>query len=222
MPFDAVSQPAETPPPRGPLTVLLVDDHFVVRSGLVASLELDDGIRVVAEVERGEDAVTAYRAHRPGVVLMDLQLPGMNGVAATKALREIDPDARVLIFSSYTRDDEVKEALQAGALGYLQKSATLDELVTALHTVAQGGRHLPAELAGRLAETRMGPSVTPREREILVLIAAGQANKIIADTLGISEDTVKRHVSHILEKLNVHDRAQATAEAIRRGIVKVH
>jgi DNA-binding NarL/FixJ family response regulator len=209
------------PSSPGPITVLIVDDHFVVRSGLVASLEVADGVHVVAEVDRGEDAVAAYHAHRPAVVLMDLQLPGMSGVAATAALRAFDPDARILIFSSYARDDEIQAALTAGALGYLQKSATLDELVTAMHAVAQGNRHLPADLAQQLAESRMGPAVTPREREILVLIAAGRANKSIGDLLGISEDTVKRHVSHILQKLEVHDRAQATAEAIRRGIVKI-
>ena len=203
-----------------PLTVLIVDDHFVVRSGLAASLELDDTINVVGEAERGEDAVAAYRRHAPRVVLMDLQLPGMGGIAATAALRAHDPAVRVLIFSTFARDDEVQAALDAGALGYLQKSASRDELLAALRTVAQGRRHLTAEIARRLTALRLGPAITPREREILALIAAGRANTEIGATLGVSEDTVKRHVSHILEKLDVADRAQATAEAIRRGIVK--
>ncbi len=206
--------------PDAPLTVLIVDDHFVVRSGLAASLELDDTINVVGEAERGEDAVAAYRRHAPRVVLMDLQLPGMGGIAATAALRAHDAAARVLIFSTFARDDEVQAALDAGALGYLQKSASRDELLAALRTVAQGRRHLPAEIARRLTALRLGPAITPREREILALIAAGRANKEIGAVLGVSEDTVKRHVSHILEKLDVADRAQATAEAIRRGIVK--
>lgn len=206
---------------RHPLTVLIVDDHFVVRSGLAASLELDDTISVVAEADRGEDAVAAYVQHRPRVVLMDLQLPGLGGGGATAALRERDAEARVLIFSSYARDDEIQAALDAGALGYLQKSASRDELLTALRSVAQGRRHLAPELDRRLSALRRGPAITQREREILALIATGQANKEIAATFGISEDTVKRHVSHILEKLDVHDRAQATAEAIRRGIVKI-
>ncbi len=210
--------PSDTP---SRLTVLIVDDHFVVRSGLAASLELDDTIEVVGEAERGEDVVAAYRRLRPSVVLMDFQLPGMSGADATAALRESDPAARVLIFSTFARDDEVQTALDAGALGYLQKSASRDELLTALRQVARGVRSLPPEVARRLATLRLGPAITPREREILALIATGRANKEIAAELGVSEDTVKRHVSHILEKLDVNDRAQATAEAMRRGIIKV-
>jgi DNA-binding NarL/FixJ family response regulator len=203
------------------LKVLIVDDHFVVRSGLAASLELDDTIEVVGEAERGEDVVAAYRQLRPHVVLMDLQLPRMSGAEATAALRAIDPAARVLIFSTFARDDEVQAALEAGALGYLQKSASRDELLAALQQVARGARSLPPEVARRLAALRLGPAITPREREILALIAAGRANKEIAAELGVSEDTIKRHVSHILEKLDVNDRAQATAQAIRRGIIKM-
>jgi DNA-binding NarL/FixJ family response regulator len=203
------------------LTVLIVDDHFVVRSGLAASLEIEDDISVVAEGKRGEDAAALYREHRPGVVLMDMQLPGISGVEATAAVRECDPQARVLVFSTFVRDDEIQAALDAGASGYVPKSASRDELLTALRQVAEGRRHLPADIEQRLANLRLRAAITPREREILVLIAQGRANKEIAATLEISEDTVKRHVSHILDKLEVNDRAQATAEAIRRGIVKV-
>jgi DNA-binding NarL/FixJ family response regulator len=205
----------------GRLTVLIIDDHFVVRSGLRASLELDDQIEVVAEAERGEEAVASYRDHRPSVVMLDLQLPDISGVQVAAALRELDPAARILIYSSYARDDEIDAAFAAGALGFLQKSAPRDELISALRTVSRGGRHLAPDLARRLNALRIGPAITVREREILGLIAAGRANKEIGDLLSISEDTVKRHVSHILQKLEVHDRAQATAEAIRRGIVKV-
>lgn len=208
-----------SPPDR--LTILIVDDHFVVRSGLRASLELDDQIEVVAEAERGEEALQAFATHQPAVVLLDLQLPGMGGIAVTTALKETDPEARILIYSSYARDDEIQAAFDAGALGFLQKSAPREELLVALRTVAKGVRHLAPALSRRLAALRIGPAITAREREILALIAGGRANKEIADLLSISEDTVKRHVSHILQKLEVHDRAQATAEAIRRGIVKV-
>lgn len=204
-----------------PLSVIIVDDHFVVRSGLAASLEMDDDVLVVAEVECAEDAAPFYARHRPHVVLMDLQLPGVGGIGATQAIREIDPDARILVFSAYEREDEIQAALDAGAMGYLQKSASRPELIDALRLVARGGRSLPAPLARRLKALRIGPTITPREREILVLIASGRANKEIAGHFKISEDTVKRHVSNILQKLDVHDRAQATAEAIRRGIVKV-
>jgi DNA-binding NarL/FixJ family response regulator len=129
-------------PPR--LTVLIVDDHFVVRSGLAASLELDDAIEVVGEAERGEDVAAAYKKLRPHVVLMDFQLPGMSGADATASLREIDPAARVLIFSTFARDDEVQTALDAGALGYLQKSASRDELLAALRHCASARRSRPA------------------------------------------------------------------------------
>jgi DNA-binding NarL/FixJ family response regulator len=175
----------------------------------------------MGEAERGEEAVAAYRKHRPSVVLLDLQLPDRSGALVAAELREADPEACILIYSTYARDDEIHAAMQAGALGFLQKSAPRDELLAALRTVAKGGRHLAPEFARRLNALRVGPTVTNREREILALIAAGRANKEIGDVLAISEDTVKRHVSHILSKLEVHDRAQATAEAIRRGIVRV-
>lgn len=208
-------------PPLDRLTLLIVDDHFVVRSGLAASLELDETIKVIAEAERGEEAVTAYQTQKPDVVLLDLQIPGMDGIRTTETLKLIDPHARILIFSTYARDDEIQAALLAGALGYLQKSATRDELLVALRTVARGNPYLQPEVSRRLTALRLGPVITPREREILSFIAVGRANKEIAVTLEISEDTVKRHVSHILQKLEVNDRAQATAVALRRGIIKM-
>ena len=202
------------------LKLLLIDDHFVVRSGLVASLELEDDMQVVAEADRGEEAVALFAKHQPEVVLMDLQLGGISGVEATAQLKAQHGDARVLIFSTFARDDEVLAALKAGALGYLQKSASRDELLKAIRMVAKGQRSLPADLEARLALRNAEPEITPREREILALIAKGNPNKEIGAQLGIAEDTVKRHVSSILDKLQVNDRAQATAEAIRRGIVK--
>jgi DNA-binding NarL/FixJ family response regulator len=200
---------------------LIVDDHFVVRSGLATSLELDGDIRVVAEAECGEDAVAAYREHPPRVVLMDIQLPGQGGVVATANLRAYDPQSRILIFSNFSRDDEIQAALNAGALGYVSKAATRDELLTALRTVATNRLYLPPDLARRLAAARLGPAITAREREVLGHIAAGHANKQIAMELNISEFTVKRHVSHILNKMSVNDRAQAAVEAIRRGLVRM-
>lgn len=203
------------------MKVMIVDDHFVVRSGLVASLELEDDITVVAEAENGETVVNLYVSTTPDVVLMDLQLPGWNGIETTERLLEADPQARVLIFSTFARDDEIQAALVSGALGYLQKTAGRDELITALHRVAGGEPYLPAGLATRLAGLKLGPAITLREREILALIAKGRANKEIAAELCIAEDTVKRHISNVLQKLEVSDRAQATAEAIRRGIIRL-
>lgn len=203
------------------ITVLIVDDHFVVRSGLVTSLELADDIQVIAQAARGEEALEAYRQHRPTVVLMDLQLPGMGGAAATKVLCERHPGAGVLIFSNFSRDDEIQAVLDYGALGYVPKSSSRDELLQAIRTVASGRKYLNPELARHLAALRLGPAVTPREREILAHIAVGHANKEIAIALGITEFTVKRHVSHIFDKMSVNDRAQAAVEAIRRGLVKM-
>ena len=204
-----------------PITLLLIDDHFVVRSGLVASLELEDDLKVIAESDRGEAASQLFTEHHPDVVLMDLQLPGISGIDATAALLRDHPGAHVLIFSTFARDEEIQAALKAGALGYLQKSSSRDSLLAAIRCVAKGERNLPTEIAQRLKDRLAEPEITPREREILTLITQGNANKEIAATLGIGEDTVKQHVSRILMKLKVNDRAQATAEAIRRGLVKV-
>lgn len=201
--------------------LLLIDDHFVVRSGLVASLELEDDLKVVGEADRGEDVLRLFAKTKPDVVLMDLQLPGLSGIEATAALLHDHPTARVLIFSTFARDEEIQAALRAGARGYLQKSSSRDELLAAIRNVARGENSLPPEIAQRLQERLAEPEITPREREIIILVARGNANKEIAATLGISEDTVKQHVSRILVKLKVNDRAQATAEAIRRGIVTV-
>jgi DNA-binding NarL/FixJ family response regulator len=203
------------------MKVMIVDDHFVVRSGLVASLELEDDITVVAEAERGEEAPALLVSANPEVILMDLQLPGWNGIETTERLLELDPAARVLIFSTFARDDEIQSSLDAGALGFLQKTASREDLIAALRRVSAGERSLAPEVATRLAGLKLGPAITLREREILSLIAKGRANKEIAAALGIAEDTVKRHISNVLQKLEVSDRAQATAEAIRRGIVKV-
>jgi DNA-binding NarL/FixJ family response regulator len=203
------------------MKVMIVDDHFVVRSGLVASLELEDDITVVAEAERGEEAPALLVSAKPEVILMDLQLPGWNGIETTERLLELDPAARVLVFSTFARDDEIQSSLDAGALGFLQKTASRDDLIAALRRVAAGERSLAPEIATRLAGLKLGPAITLREREILSLIAKGRANKEIAAALGIAEDTVKRHISNVLQKLDVSDRAQATAEAIRRGIIRV-
>lgn len=203
------------------IKLLLIDDHFVVRSGLAASLELEDDLKIVGETERGEGACGLFEQSHPDVVLMDLQLPGISGIETTTALLRDHPKARVLIFSTFARDGEIQAALKAGALGYLQKSASRDTLLAAIRSVAAGRPSLPPEITRRLDDLLAGPEITPREKEILTLVTRGNANKEIAAMLGISEDTVKQHVSRILVKLKVNDRAQATAEAIRRGLVNV-
>lgn len=149
------------------------------------------------------------------------QLSGIIGIEATARLREVDPDSRGIIFSAFARDDEIQAALDAGALGYLQKSARREDLITALHTIPKGSIYLTGGLEDRHSAMKLGPSITIREREILALVSQGQANKGLAAELGIVEDTMKRHISNTFQKLEVSDRAQATAEAIRRGMVKV-
>jgi DNA-binding NarL/FixJ family response regulator len=202
-----------------PLRILVVDDHFVVRSGLVASLGMEDDLDVVAEASNGPEALEQYRRHTPDVVLMDLRLQGTTGIEVTAQLRQAFPAARVLIFTTFEGDEDIFRALQAGAAGYLLKSSPRDELLHAVRTVASGHSYLPARVAAALAERIAGEEPTARELEVLRLIGQGKSNKEIGGALFIAEDTVKRHVSSLLAKLRVHDRAQATAEAIRRGFI---
>ena len=206
-------------PKLKPIRLLVVDDHHVVRSGLAASLGLEDDLTVVAEAGNGDDAVAQYREHQPDVVLMDLRLPGADGVAATAALRSEWPDARILMFTTFDSEEDIYRAMRAGARGYLLKSAPREELLAAIRAVAAGERHLPPALAQRLAGRISTPEVSEREREVLQLMARGKANKEIAVALGISEETVKRHASNLFVKMGVADRAQATSEGIRRGLI---
>jgi DNA-binding NarL/FixJ family response regulator len=203
------------------LTLLIVDDHFVVRSGLVASLNLEEDLQVVGEVEEVEGVTELYARLQPTVVIMDLQLGGGSGVDATERLLEAFPEARVLGFSSFVREEEVLRLIRVGARGFVEKSASRGDLIAAIRTVARGDQWLSAELQQWVADQAGRPLITARELEILQRIAGGNANKEIAAQLGIAEDTVKQHVSRILAKLGVNDRAQATAEAIRRGLVSV-
>lgn len=202
-----------------PLRILVVDDHFVVRSGLVASLGMEEDLQVVGEASNAAEVLEQYRRHQPDLVLMDLRLQGGTGIEATGQLRQEFPAAHVLIFTTFEGDEDIFRALQAGAGGYLLKSSPREELLQAVRTVATGARYLPARVAARLAERIAGDEPSARELEVLRLIGQGKSNKEIGVALSIAEDTVKRHVSSLLLKLRVHDRAQATAEGIRRGFI---
>jgi len=202
-----------------PIRILIADDHHIVRSGLAASLGLEDDLQIVGEAENGAQAIAAYREAKPDVVLMDLRMAGGSGIETTATLRAEAPEARVIIYTTFDGDEDVYRAVQAGALGYLLKSAPRPELLAAVRAVAAGERYLPPELAKRLAARVAGPDVSEREIEVLRLISAGKSNKEIGGLLHIAEDTVKRHVSNILMKLGVSDRAQAATEAIRRGFL---
>ena len=208
-------------PKLKPIRLLVVDDHHVVRSGLAASLGLEDDFAVVAEAGNAEEAAAQFRKHHPDVVLMDLRLPGESGIAATTTLPNEWPDARVLMFTTFDSEEDIYRAMQAGARGYLLKSAPREELLAAIRAVAAGERHLPSALAQRVAGRISTPEVSDREREVLQLMARGKANKEIAAALGIAEETVKRHASNLFVKMGVADRAQATSEGIRRGLIQL-
>lgn len=201
------------------IRLMIVDDHFVVRSGVVASLALEDDLEVVVEAENGEQVQELYRQKKPDVIIMDLRLPGKNGIEATAALTKEFPTARVLMFTTYDGDEDIYRATQVGAFGYLLKSSPRTELLAAIRALAKGERYMPAAISSRLAARVAGPDLSPRELEILQLLGRGLSNKEIGSQLFISEDTVKRHISNLFVKLKVNDRAQATAEAIRRGFI---
>ena len=207
--------------PKKALRLLLVDDHFVVRSGLAASLLLEDDMQIVAEASDATEAISAFETHHPDVVLMDLQMGDTSGIDAVSKICQDHPAARILVFSSFARDEDVYRAIRAGALGYLQKAAPRGDLLEAVRQVAQGNRYLPREIAQRLADRLSRPEPSPREREVLALIAKGRSNKEVAADLGLSEDTVKRHVSNLMQKLGAQDRTQAVTEALRRGLIEV-
>jgi DNA-binding NarL/FixJ family response regulator len=202
-----------------PIRILVVDDHFMVRMGLSSSLNVEADIEVVAEAGSGEEALQAYRQHRPSLVMMDLRLPGMTGAECTAALIREFPEARVLILSTHSGEEEIYRALQAGAQGYVVKSIIREELLRAVREVSRGGGYLDPIVASHLAERRSHRSLSAREVDVLRLVAKGFGNKDIASALNIAEVTVKLHVSHMLEKLGVNDRTQAATVALQRGII---
>ena len=204
-----------------PLRILIVDDHFVVRSGIAASLDMEDDLKVVGEAETPEQAEAKFERYHPDVVLMDLRLLGGSGINTTATICHRWPSAKVLMFTTFEGDEHIYRAMQAGARGYILKAAPREELLEAIRTVARGERYLPPMIAHRLADRVAGDDLSAREVEVLQQIAAGLSNKEIASELGISDETVKRHVSNVFTKLKVNDRAQATSEAIRRGVIAV-
>jgi two-component system, NarL family, response regulator LiaR len=207
-----------------PIRVLLVDDHAVVREGLRAFLELQDGIEVAGEAADGAEAVAAAERLRPDVVLMDLVMPRLDGLGAMRALRERVPGARVIVLTSFLDDDRLLPAVRAGAAGYLLKNAQPQELTRAVRAAHAGEALFDPVVGARLVEALAGADepldrLTPRKRTILELIGQGFANKRIARELRLSESTVKTHVGHVLAKLGVTDRTQAAVIAVRAGLV---
>ena len=197
----------------------MVDDHFMVRMGLSASLNVEPDMEVVAEAGNGEAALEAYRIHHPSLVMMDLRLPGMSGTDCTVAILHEFPDACVLMLSTHSGEEEIYRVMQAGARGYIVKSILREELLRAVREVHQGRQYLDPIVAAHLAERRSHRTLSSREVEVLRMVAKGLGNKEIASALNIAEVTVKLHVSHVLEKLSVKDRTEAATAALQRGII---
>jgi two-component system NarL family response regulator len=203
------------------IRVLIVDDHFMVRIGLAGSLAEETDIEVVGEAGEGEEALRAFRKHAPDVTLLDGRMPGRHGVEILREMRVQRADAKIILLSVDDTDEDFHRALQAGANGYVPKALPRNELLTAIRMVHRGGEYLPPGVAQRLASRQERPNLSPRELEILRLVALGNANKQIASQLGLAEVTVKVYVSRILEKLGAPDRTRASTLAIERGLVRL-
>jgi two-component system NarL family response regulator len=201
------------------IQIMVVDDHHIVRQGLVALIGTIPDMQVVAEASDGVQAVDLYRKHRPEITLMDLRLPHKNGVEAITQIRQEFPGARIIVLTTFDGDEDIYRALQAGAKGYLLKGMNADELTDAIRAVHSGKSRIPPIVAERLAERMGGPALTGRELDVLKRIVGGRSNKEIASDLFISEATVKTHINSILSKLGVSDRTQAATTALQRGIV---
>lgn len=204
------------------IRVLCVDDHPLVREGITLKITGQADMTVVGSAATGEEGLELFRRLDPHVTLMDLQLPTMSGLETIRAIRATDPEARVIVLTMYQGDEDIHRALKAGATTYLLKSILSDELVRTVRAVFQGAHPMQPEVASRLAERAVHPSLTPREVAVVSHIAQGARNKEIADRLGISEDTVEAHIKNIFTKLDVRDRTAAVTVALRRGIIHMH
>lgn len=203
---------------RDRIRLLVADDHMVMRMGLVTAATDQADMEVVADVESGEDAIKAYRLHRPDVAVVDLRMGGMGGIETIRALRTEFPNARVVVFSNYARGEEIYQAMKAGAAGFVVKDMKLSQLLEAIRIVHAGNKYMPPELAVRMTD-RVFAQLSERELEVLALTAKGRSNKEIGTLLGVTEGTVKIHVANIFSKLGVTARTEAVFVAVRLGII---
>jgi DNA-binding NarL/FixJ family response regulator len=208
------------PDPR-PIRILTVDDHALLRAGIAALVSGESDMKLVAEASNGNDAIEQFRLHRPDVTLMDLQMPGLNGIEAIIGIRTEFHNARIIVLTTYTGDVQVLRALKAGARAYILKGHVHRELLDTIRAVHAGQKRIPPEVAAALADHATEDALSSREIEVLRLIAGGNANKEIAAQLSITEETVKSHVTNILAKLGANDRTHAVTLALKRGIIEL-
>ncbi len=204
-----------------PIRILTVDDHALLRGGIAALVNAESDMRLVAEASNGQEAIERFRLHRPDVTLMDLQMPGLNGIDGIMGIRSEFPNARIIVLTTYTGDVQVLRALKAGARAYILKGHVHKELLETIRAVYAGKKRIPPEVAAELADHAADDDLTPREIDVLRLIASGNANKVIAGQLSITEDTVKSHVTNILSKLCANDRTHAVTIGLKRGIIQL-
>jgi two-component system, NarL family, response regulator len=207
--------------PTPTIRVLCADDHRLMREGIARIVGVQRDMTVVAQASDGEQAVAQFLQHRPDVTLMDLEMPKMNGVLAIQAIRNHQPQARIVVLTMYHGDEDIHRAIAAGAMGYLLKDTLPDDLIRVIREVHSGRRAIPPEIAAVLEQRASQPTLTFRESQVLELLATGKRNKEIAAALGISGDTASAHIKSIFQKFNVHDRTAALAEALRRGIIHI-
>ena len=203
----------------GQIKILVADDHFIVREGLRSILRREPDFQVVGEAANGMEAAAAHAELKPDVTIMDLRMPVCGGVEAIRKIKAATPGVRILVLSNFEGDEDIHAALSAGAMGYLLKHSSGDQVTPAIRSLMLGKPWIPAEVASHLASRERGEVLSEREREIVKLLVLGEANKQIAGALGITEQTVKSHVKNILAKLQVRDRTEAVTVALRRGIV---
>jgi len=203
------------------LGILCVDDHPLVRKGIASIISLESDMKMVAEAGSGQEAVAAFRQFHPDVTLMDLRMPAMDGIEATKQIRQIDPEAKIIALTSYDGDQEIYRALEAGVRGYILKESVHTEIVRAIRVVHSGKRLMSPEVAERLSEHFPQVALTAREIEVLQYVAKGYGNKEIGVRLGTAAGTVKMHLQNILSKLGASDRTHAVTLAISRGIIHI-